>query len=272
MLISMACRYEQFLTDWYVKWCTALGYQAEVSPQVVVSYRKIWEFAAIIQALQERDMLAPGRKGLGFAVGQEPLSSFFANRGVEILATDLPDDIEGHWTQTGEHAASLNALLHDGLVSAEDFRRLVRFTPVNMNDLAALPNGEYDFLWSSCAMEHIGNLEKGTEFVKNSMRLLKPGGVAVHTTEFNCSSNDATVEEGWNVIYRRRDIERLANELRLMRCGMETLDFGIGTHAYDIDYDEPPYFTRSIPHIKLLIDGHVSTSFLMVIQKGPALR
>ena len=47
------------------------------------------------------------------------------------------------------------------------------------------------------------------DFVINSMRVLKPGGVAVHTTEFNLSSNDDTIEARDLCVYRRRDIELL---------------------------------------------------------------
>ncbi len=37
-------------------------------------------------------MLVPGRQGLGFAVGHEPLSELFASLGCKILATDLAAD------------------------------------------------------------------------------------------------------------------------------------------------------------------------------------
>ena len=34
-------------------------------------------------------LLAPGRRGIGFGVGTEPLPALFANRGVEVVASDL---------------------------------------------------------------------------------------------------------------------------------------------------------------------------------------
>ena len=72
----------------------------------------------------------------------------------------------------------------------------------------------FDFTWSSCAFEHLGNLAAGCDFVVEQMRCLAPGGVAVHTTELNVSSDDRTVESGATVLYRRRDIEDLAARLR----------------------------------------------------------
>ena len=43
--------------------------------------------------------------------------------------------------------------------------------------------GSFDFIWSSCSFEHLGSLGEGERFVLEALRFLKPGGVAVHTTE-----------------------------------------------------------------------------------------
>ena len=72
----------------------------------------------------------------------------------------------------------------------------------------------FEFTWSSCALEHLGSLRAGLDFIVESMRCLRPGGIAVHTTEFNLISNDETLEIDWLSIYRRRDIEKVAAELR----------------------------------------------------------
>jgi 2-polyprenyl-3-methyl-5-hydroxy-6-metoxy-1,4-benzoquinol methylase len=265
VLNSIACQYSQFSTDWYAKWCKVMHFHTEVN-NLPASYRKMWEFAAIIQALDERGMLAPGKRGLGFAIGTEPLSAVFAKLGATITATDLPSVEENHWTSTGQHATG--AIHDDRIIDLAEFQRLVTFQPADMTKLEALPTGEYDFLWSSCAMEHLGTLDAGLDFVRGAMRMLKPGGVAVHTTEYNCSSNDTTMAEGWNVIYRRQDLERLGDSLRDMRCGLEPLDFNCGTHPLDLDYDEEPYFKGKARHIKLKIGGYVSTSFLLIVQKA----
>ena len=45
--------------------------------------------AGIAQALYERGKLKPGSRGLGFAVGKEPLSDLFASFGCDVVATDL---------------------------------------------------------------------------------------------------------------------------------------------------------------------------------------
>lgn len=265
MLGSTACRYEHFLTEWYARQCAVLGIDPAVDERPA-SYRKIWEWAAILEALESRGFIQAGKTGFGFAVGQEPLPSVLAARGVKVIASDLPEG--GQWVETGEHTASLDPLFHPAHLSRAEFDRLVSFQPVNMNEIGHLPDACADFIWSSCAIEHVGSLDKAKRFVLDSMRLLKPGGIAVHTTEINCSSNEATIEDGNNVLFRRSDIEQLGDALRNIRCGMTRPDFEMGVHPFDLDYDVPPYFNSGRKHIKLEIGGFVSTSFLIVAHKG----
>ncbi len=55
-------------------------------------HRKMWEWLFIAEALRERGMLAAGRRGLGFGVGQDPLVALFAAEGCDVVATDQPPD------------------------------------------------------------------------------------------------------------------------------------------------------------------------------------
>ncbi len=129
-------------------------------------------------------MLRAGRRGCGFAVGREPLASQFAALGADILATDLGDaTASAGWSATSQHAAGPEALFWPGLIDRAAFDARVRFMPQDMRalDMAAL--GAFDFLWSSCSFEHLGGLDAGLRFVLESTALLRPGGVAVHTTE-----------------------------------------------------------------------------------------
>lgn len=273
MLGSIVCRYDHFLTEWYAKWAPELGLDqpSEADPESPRRniHRKVWEWCAISQALHERDMLRPGRSGCGFAVGREPLPSLFAAYGVDVLATDAPPDAgSSTWEETGQYAASLDALHTPRLVGRAEFDRRVSFRPADMRDLRDLPFEAFDFVWSSCSFEHLGTLEAGLEFVEAANRLLKPGGVAVHTTEYNVSSNDATLTTGPQVIYRRRDIEELDRRLRLRRCGLARLDLDPGDHRYDLDYDIPPYHVGGRKHVKLVIDDFVATSVLLIVRKG----
>ncbi len=275
LLGSVVCRRAHFDAPWFSEWETLLQRASAggpgATPEHVRYHRKIWEWVVIAQALQERGMLAEGRRGCGFAVGREPLASLFANRGVEILGTDLgvaAGNSTAAWDATGQHAASLDALHWPGLIDRADFDARVRFMPQDMRALRPAELGTFDFLWSSCSLEHLGTLEAGIQFVLRSSELLRPGGIAVHTTEFNLSARDNTVSVGDNVLYRGRDIDDLAHRLRLIGCAMERFDDFAGTDAEDIDYDYEPFYTHGRQHLKLMLSGHVSTSCLLIITKG----
>ncbi|HYD95307.1 MAG TPA: methyltransferase domain-containing protein [Noviherbaspirillum sp.] len=272
MLSSMVCRYADFSQAWYkAKECELRIreiYRGHSATEVDFVGRKFWEWCAIAQALDERAMLRPGRSGLGFAVGTEPLASFFASRGCRILASDLnPKESNTGWIERNEHAACLDAVYHHQLLDRREFDRLVDFQYADMRTLQGL-SGTYDFVWSSCALEHLGSLQAGLDFVLASASLLRPGGVAVHTTEFNVRSNVDTLETGDNVIYRQRDILALSESLKKQGMTLATPNFDCGDHQFDIDFDRPPYFSSGKPHIKLELGGHVCTSFMLIVEKS----
>ncbi|WP_243638646.1 class I SAM-dependent methyltransferase [Lucifera butyrica] len=230
-------------------------------------HRKIWEWCFICQALYERGMLENGRKGLGFAVGREPLAALFASLGCTVVATDL--DLESaqkpgaNWVATGEHAAGMEALNELGLCDEESFRRNVSFRAVNMNCIPGDLEG-FDFCWSSCAFEHLGSIENGKQFIYNMVKCLKPGGFAVHTTEYNVSSNEATMDYLPSVLFRKCDFEEMTENLRRRGCSID-IDFTLGDGEADRFVDSPPY--KHNPHLKFLFNGYVSTSMSLIIQK-----
>src|SRR6516165_8317918 len=78
--------------------------------------------------------------------------------------------------------------------------------------------------WGCCALEHLGSLDAGIRFVERSLDTLRPGGWAVHTTEFNISSDAATVERGSTVLYRKCYLKRLIENLQNYGTQIALLD------------------------------------------------
>jgi hypothetical protein len=267
-LVSQLCRHGTLDSPDFRRWAEALG-------EPWRAHRKLWELAFICQALEERGMLAPGRRGLGFAVGAEKLPALFAARGCEITATDLPADDERRnpWADSGQWVGERDALNAAGLCDPAAFQERVTFRPVDMNHVPA-DLVDYDFSWSTCSFEHCGSLQLGLDFLERQMDCLVPGGVAVHTTEFNLSSNDATLADGPCVIYRLCDIEAVCGRLIAAGHSVEPLDVDPGRHRLDRFVDEPPYcdwFTTPPPkikHLRLNLAGHASTSIALVIRKA----
>lgn len=258
-LECMACTRHQLETASFLYWANRLGER----PGGL--HRKIWEWCYITQALWERGKLRAGSKGLGFAVGVEPLAPLFASSGCDIVATDLDHDAaaQAGWVASNQHADGAEQLNLRGLCSPDVFARSVHFRNVDMN---AIPGDlrQFDFLWSSCALEHLGSLRHGMAFVENAMACLAPGGVAVHTTELNCDSDEQTIETGGSVIYRKRDLLELAARLADLGYHVQPLDFHLGDTPADAHVDDAPYTTT---HLKLRIGPFASTSFGMIVSK-----
>lgn len=279
---SMLCREQDFSSEWYLRWTSEIANAAPDLPadQEAVwgtvwqgmkgkwLHRKLWEWCAIAQALEERDMLRPGRAGIGFAVGHEPLPSLFAARGAQIVASDFHGEgSRNAWAATGQQGDSLKAVHWPKALPLAEFSTRATYQNIDMRDLSRVPRSAYDFSWSSCSFEHLGSLDAGLQFLVDSLECLKPGGIAVHTTEFNVSSNDATVEAGDDVIYRRKDIEAFDARLRSMGCGIEALNFDPGHGQHDLAYDFPPWYTHGRQHLKLQSHGFIATSLLLIIRK-----
>jgi 2-polyprenyl-3-methyl-5-hydroxy-6-metoxy-1,4-benzoquinol methylase len=243
----------------YQKWCATIR-----DPRI--KHRKVWEWVYILEVLRQHGMLADGKRGLGFGCGTEPLSALMASMGCEVLATDLDTATavkQGWWTNTHQHAGSLAQLNEAGLCDPDVFARRVSYRSCDMNAIPCDLQG-FDFVWSSCSLEHLGSLENGLEFIERSIDCLKPGGVAVHTTEFNLGTNDKTLESKVTVAYRKKDIEGLA--LRLVAKGyrIPLINFSPGDRMLDRVVDRPPYRHS---HLKLLYARHLLTSIGLFVVK-----
>jgi SAM-dependent methyltransferase len=257
---SQLCTEAQFQEDLHTEFCKALA----IDPAFM--HRKVWEFTWIMAVLRKADLLLAGKRGLGFGVGNEPLSAFFAKRGIEVLATDAPPEtIAGQgWDTTGQHASSREQLWRPDLVDRDSFEKCVSFAFVDMNNIPDNFSG-FDFCWSACSFEHLGSIEKGLDFVSNSLKALKPGGIAIHTTEFNLTSNEDTFEHPTLSLFRKRDIESLYG--RLIEEGHQPWPLNLfpGNGKIDAFVDLPPF---ALPHLKLQVNRYVTTSIGLVVQKG----
>jgi len=259
-LQSGLCRQIHFSTDEFRYWIGAMG-------DVPTMHRKKWEYFFVAQVLFEHGMLSSGKKGLAFAVGREALPALFAKLGCEILATDLAEDAarESGWVHTGQHSNEVEHLFYEGICPRDRFFSAVRYQNLNMNEIPSDLSGQFDFCWSSCAFEHLGSLEHGLIFVERSMDTLVPGGLAVHTTEFNLSSNEDTVETAGLSIFRRRDMEELT--ARLTAAGHEVVpfDWSGGPGLAEAVVDLPPYQVTA--HLKLQIAQYDCTSVGIIVRK-----
>jgi hypothetical protein len=270
-LTGGVARQDAIESAWLRHWCARLG-------MVPLYHRKVWEECFAAQALWEAGMLAPGIRGLGFAVGREYLPCFAAAHGMQVLATDLrPEDSRARmWHESHQHAGEADHLFLPHLIDRVSFDERVRFRPVDMSRIPDdLLRGEFDCLWSVCSFEHLGTIEAGLDFVLRAMACLKPGGIAVHTTEFNMDPDGPTVDHGSTVLYQRRHIEALGERLARHGHTLLPVDYAGGSGVLDRFIDLPPFHepdgrlaVEDAPHLRLSLRGHVATSIGLIIRAG----
>lgn len=285
-------------TDIYSVWHRSLAKCLRADNYKV---RKIWEWTYTLKALQAAGKLHDGATGLGFGCGTEPLASCFANFVERVMVTDAPIDvIDGKgWSDTAQHTASLEDAKHEQLAPRADLDRVLEFSYVDMNHIPESLHNGYDFVWSSCALEHLGSKKKGLEFIVNSSRCLRPGGVGVHTTEYDLSGT-SVIDEWETVLFNSADLlevlPRMVADAERSCPGLKLrlLPFNLTRGAAFLDgyVDIPPYSYHAnpnsgfpgktklssgsesllaqgypYPQVNLSVDGYPSTSVAIIVER-----
>lgn len=247
----------QLHSDRYLYWLEQFKWPAGVN-------RKLWEYLYVLNALDHYVGLGPGTRALGFGVGAERITSILAARGCRVVATDY---VEAQSSALGWEARSLADLFHPDLCDRETFNRNVEFHHVDMNNVPVNLRG-FDCLWSCGSLEHIGGLQNGLDFIEASLACLRPGGFAVHTTEFNLSSDSDTLDSKNLSFYRRKDIIGIAE--RLLSHGHHlVLNFTRGSRPADFHVDRAPYgYELSLTALHY---QYVITSIGLIIRRGAVL-
>lgn len=265
-LKSHAILSSDFETDWYKKWAVELKQDDNHLESHKIHANKFWQNAVMCQILSERNKLRPDNKGVGFGVGQERLPAVFAKHHVRVLATD--QDFEKpearHWEER-ELAKGLGSLNTLGICEPEIFNEMVEFLSVDMNDIPHDLYNKFDFLWSNCSLGHLGYITNGLEFIRNSAKCLKPGGVAVHTTELNILSDIDTLRAGNTVIFRLRDIYELFKTLTAEGYRCSPLRFDLGNSNSDFRLGLRPQFGTD--YTKIQVGGYLATQVVLIITK-----
>jgi 2-polyprenyl-3-methyl-5-hydroxy-6-metoxy-1,4-benzoquinol methylase len=274
-LVSKPTTQADIESPWFRYWCAEL----KAAP---IYHRKLWEFAFILQVLFEHHLLREGVEGIGFGCGKEPLASLFASKRMKVCVTDLePEKVVGlGWAETGQHTSSREHAFHRDIVTRSLFDEHVRHQYVDMNRIPKFDKS-FDFCWSVCALEHLGSIQHGIDFIERSLSLLKPGGIAVHTTEYNFLSQEKTIDNWPTVLFLKKHFEQLAEKLSGQGHRMLGPDFGVGQGVLDRFIDVPPYAygegwysleqwgdPNQSAHLKLSVDGFPCTCFGMIVKRA----
>jgi hypothetical protein len=253
-LLSAVCKAADFRSPGHRRWCERFG----LSP---VWHRKQWEWCYIGRVLEQRGCLAPGKRGLGFAVGREPLAAAFAALGATVLATDAPRDVAdvGGWTGSGQWAEE-QAANNAHICPPDVFSARVQFGTLDMRQIPREHDYAFDFTWSACAFEHVGTAQAGLDFIVQQARCLKWGGVAVHTTEMRLFT-DESIDLGGTILYSKSDLERLGAMLDAEGVRLVKFNWLLGAEIPDMFID--PASNEEL-HLRRWVGNCVTTSACVI--------
>lgn len=140
-------------------------------------HRKIWEFNQALYGLRTLRRLAPEATSIGIGCGHEEFMYFLANRLRLVVATDL---YEGTYLG-GESQADV--LEHPAKYAPFPYREH-HLKVRRMNGLALdAAASSFDIAFCLSSIEHFGSMADKRQALAEMVRVLKPGGVAVVTTE-----------------------------------------------------------------------------------------
>ena len=171
-------------------------------------HRKQWEFAQIFLSLQKLGFLSEEKFGLSLGGGNERVLYSLANHIKKLIVTDLYDN------STTWDCARTN--------DPNEYIKASKPFPVDDEKIEALrmdmrhldfEDNSFDFCYSSCAFEHIGNYEDFLQHLNEVYRVLKNDGVYVFTTEFQFE--EETIKDPNNYIFSQNYLSKLISKSRL---------------------------------------------------------
>lgn len=266
MILSKALLYSDFDSAWYKKWARKLKQTPAGRGKFYLKANKFWQNAVIARALYSRSMLQSGKRCIGFGVGMERLPALFASMGITVTATDQDvSSLKASKWDNDQLAHGSQSLNIDKICPDKLFTKNVSYRAIDMKKIPRDLYGTYDFLWSNCALGHLGSIKNSLHFIEQSLQCLVPGGWAVHTTEAAILSDTETLDNSDTVFFRQRDLLGLFKQLSLQGYKVKALHFKLHNGPEDMRFTLDPAWGTD--HSKLLFNGYMATQVVLVINK-----
>lgn len=221
-------------------------------------HRKLWEWIHGVAGMVRLGRLQPSTHALGIAVGHEPVIYWLANRVSRVVATDL------YRGTFADNEATPDVLRDPDKYAPYAYpRERVRFLPMSGTDIC-FGDETFDLVFSFCSIEHFGSRANSARALREMARVLRPGGIAVVSTEvlLNDQPPQEEIFAPWEIY------ETLVAPSGLLMIG-------------DIaPADLSPYFAAPInlldrndlssgrPHFVLRIEQALFTSVMLFLQKA----
>lgn len=182
-------------------------------------HSKQWEYAQLLETVKRLPKRAGSMVGLG--CGCEPTISLLAAQADKVVTTDLYG-MHGAWKNAHSRPDTLWPALGNLEVHPMDMRHI------------DLPKGSFDFVWSICAVEHVGDADAVVDVVRKAGELLAPGGRMFLSTEFTFDDAPfyAPAHPSGTLFLDKSTLRRLFTETGLHL--VEPLDLRLSTHPLNV--------------------------------------
>lgn len=235
-------------------------------------HRKQWEFAMIFLTLQKLGFLQSDKIGLSLGGGNERVLYSIAKHIKKLIVTDLYDN------NTSWDCARTT--------DPTEFIRSSKPFPIDDEKIEALKmdmrnldfdDNSFDFCYSSCAIEHIGEDKDFLQHFNEVSRVLKDGGIYVLTTELQFG--DQTIPDSNNYIFSKKYITDLISESNLqpvldVNCELSRneINFPFPSNIKNTTFHGHNFINEKLfshfPHTILLRGNVPFTSVLLILEKS----
>jgi SAM-dependent methyltransferase len=234
-------------------------------------HRKDWEWALGIIAMRRFGKLNEKSTAIGVGSGTEPVPFYLANKVKHVYATDLYGQNDG-WKRAAPSDFPENPKKYTPFPYKEDALTVLRMDGTKLE----FPSESFDIAFSFSSIEHFGggdrkNHSGALRSLKEIERVLKPGGLAVITTEYII--NDKEHPEFFNRRTIYSDLIDKLERLKLvepidLRITSKTLDTVIDFFTIDVNWDKMDNdYKKTHPVILIRARNILFTSIMLVFRK-----
>jgi SAM-dependent methyltransferase len=233
-------------------------------------HRKDWEWALGIIAMRRFGKLNEKSTAIGVGAGTEPVPFYLANMVKHVYATDLYGQNDG-WKRAAPSDFPENPKKYAPFPYKEDALTVMRMDGTNLE----FPSESFDIAFSFSSIEHFGgggrNHSGALRSLREIERVLKPGGLAVITTEYII--NDKEHPEFFNKRTIYSDLIDKLERLKLvepldLKITTKTLDTVIDFFTIDSNWDKLDNdYKKTHPVILIRARNILFTSIMLVFRK-----
>jgi len=234
-------------------------------------HRKQWEFAMIFLALKKLGFLNEDMRGLSLGGGNERVLYSIAQYVSKLIVTDLYDE-DTTWdcakTKDPDEYIKVSKPFDVDDSKIEALRMDMRYLDFEDNT--------FDFCYSSCAIEHIGEFEDFARHLNEVYRVLKEDGVYVFTTELKIGND--TIKDENNYIFSSSYLNKIFKSTKLtpdvdadVILAHHEINTPLPSNVNNLCYNSEESFVdrmmQNYPHIILLRGKYPFTSIQFVMRK-----